>query len=1081
MTDSARSVPSVTPERVTPERVNPKRSVVWRYGFAPLAVAAALLLRGALEPWLDDRLPFVLLYGAVATAVWFGGPGPGLLAAGLGFAVHAVVFMPGEWVAARWGTQHAVTLASYAFSTGLIIAFGRVLGRSRRDCDAAIAQRVAAEKAADAERRRLEITLGAIGDGVLVCDTDGLVRSINPVAERMTGWNQSEARGRSVTEVFDIVHESTGATVENPALRALQEGAIVELAGHTVLRRRGLAPLAIEDSAAPIIDDEGRSIGAVLVFHDAQVQRSNERRLTQAHDALYVVIQALPLAVVVLDGPERRVRLWNGAAERMFGRDAGDAIGRPLAGVPPELAEAHGRLLRRIEEGGVLQEVQTTLQRNDGRRVEVRMSAAPLLDGEGRVTGSLLLLSDLTERLRIEASLRQSDATLRAFFDNAPAGIGVVEITEDDDILHLQDNPVSCRIFGVAPGGTSMRRASELGVGRGVIDLWLFHYRQSAALGQPISFEYSHPSDGEMLRYRATVCAIDDGSAGAARGGHVAATRFCYMAEDITLRHATASRLLESEAQARLALDIARLGTWSWDVAEDVVHADARTREIIGLPEASRAPTFRLADMVRRIHDGDWARVEASLGAAVRPESDGRYAEEFRFVAAPGEPARWVLAHGQALYDTDEPVRRVGRVLGSLLDITERKRSEEAMAEADRRKDEFIATLAHELRNPLAPLRNGVHLLRMLVGQEGADGAPKLPAAERPLAIMERQIAHMVRLIDDLLDVARVSGGKLELQRHRIDIADAVRDAVETSQPLIEAAGHRLTVVLPTEPIHVDADVTRLCQVIANLLNNAAKYTPEGGQVRLSVQPSGADGVEVCVEDNGRGIAPDMLPEIFQMFAQVDRSLDRSRGGLGIGLAIARRLVQMHGGDLFAASAGLGQGSSFVVRLPRAHVMAGPAATPEPQGTQLLVADAAGHLRASCRVLIADDNVDAADSLNNLVRLMGYATRVARDGHEAFAMAKAEPPDIALLDIGMPGLDGYELARRIRAEPWGRHIRLVAVTGWGQEADRRSSAEAGFDLHWVKPVDPAALDSLVESVAAGRAAGQLGRVDAGAA
>jgi PAS domain S-box-containing protein len=918
--------------------------VVVRYGIAALALLGSLLLRWALDPWLRESTPFVLLYGAVAVAVWCGGTGPALLTAAIGFAASAMLFA-GERFEGAWGMEHWLTLASYAFSAGLVILFGHALHRSRAHAEAETERCRVAEAEVKAERHRLQITLTSIGDGVLVCDTEGRVESLNPIAQSLTGWREDEARGRSLGEVFDIVSESTGLPVENPALRAMADGTIVGLANHTVLRTREGVTIPIEDSASPIVDDDGRLIGAVLVFRDARAQRD-----------------------------------------------------------------------------------------------------------------------DLRERLRVEASLRQSEATLRAFFDNAPAALGLVELTDDGDILHLNDNPVTCRIFGVDPGQTAGRRASELGASAELITLWRTHYLQSAALKQPIAFEYPHELRGELLRFRATVCCIGDDAADAP-AANAQPLRFSYMTEDITQRHATANRLVESEAQARLALDIARLGTWSWDVASDVVRADDRTREIVGLPDAASAPTFRLADVVGRVHRGDWSRVEASLSVAVHPDSDGRYAEEFRFTTDTDGSPRWVLAHGQALYDPDDPVRSVSRVLGSLLDITERKLAEVGLAESVRHKDEFLATLAHELRNPLAPLRNGVHLLRILVGQNGADGQP--PAAAKPLAIMERQIGHMVRLIDDLLDLARVSGGKLELQRHRIDIADPVREAIETSQSLIQGAGHRLAVALPTEPVYVDADVTRLCQVIANLLNNAAKYTPEGGRIRVGVQTAEPGWVEVVVEDNGRGLAPEMLTQIFQMFAQVDRQFGRSAGGLGIGLAIARRLVQMHGGELRAASAGLGQGSRFTLRLPRAAEGLGAPVARQP----VVVEDQPARSRAGCRVLIADDNLDAADSLNTLLGQMACVTRVASDGAEALRLAESMQPDIALLDIGMPGLDGHQVARRIRAEAWGRHIKLVAVTGWGQQADRAASAEAGFDLHWVKPVDPKLLDALIESVSSALAEG----------
>jgi signal transduction histidine kinase len=380
------------------------------------------------------------------------------------------------------------------------------------------------------------------------------------------------------------------------------------------------------------------------------------------------------------------------------------------------------------------------------------------------------------------------------------------------------------------------------------------------------------------------------------------------------------------------------------------------------------------------------------------------------------------------------------------LELELQKRAEQ-LAEADRRKDAFLATLAHELRNPLAPLRNGFHILRLAGGDQATAG--------QVLGMMERQLGQMVHLIDDLLDVSRITRGKLRLRRERVDLAAVVQAAVEASRPLIEAPAHRFEVVLPPGPVWLDADPTRLAQVLSNLLTNAAKYTKAGGSIRLAAWRQGRE-VVVSVKDTGIGIAPEHLPRLFEMFSQVESALDRSQGGLGIGLSLVRGLVGMHGGFVEAHSEGVGKGSEFLVRLPvatgtvapDAGVAGGEAATP----------------RRARRVLVADDNPDTGDSLAMMLRLGGHEVHTARDGQEAVAAAAWFRPDVALLDIGMPRLNGYEAARSIREHPGGGQVVLVAVTGWGQEEDRRRAAEAGFDHHLTKPADPADLERLLASL-----------------
>ena len=392
---------------------------------------------------------------------------------------------------------------------------------------------------------------------------------------------------------------------------------------------------------------------------------------------------------------------------------------------------------------------------------------------------------------------------------------------------------------------------------------------------------------------------------------------------------------------------------------------------------------------------------------------------------------------------TDDEIGQLVDAFNGLL--AEAGRRAEALREADRRKDEFLATLAHELRNPLAPLRNALQILRM------AENDPAMTRKARDM--MERQLQHMVRLVDDLLDVSRITTGKLAIRKSVIDLQAVVRDAVETARPFIESRRQALEVQVPAEHISVEGDRTRLAQVVGNLLHNAAKYTEPGGHLSIRLERTERDAL-IHVRDDGIGLAPQSLISIFDMFVQVDRSLERAQAGLGVGLSLARQLVNLHGGTIEARSDGVGQGSEFVVQLPLAG---GPL-----QAADALAAEAEARI-PSRRILLADDNVDFANSLAALLSAQGHVVRVAHDGAEALNTAARFNPDFAFLDIGMPKVHGYEVARRFREQAGLSDCVLVAVTGWGQEDDRRRAREAGFDRHLVKPVDPDDIEAILKS------------------
>jgi signal transduction histidine kinase/ActR/RegA family two-component response regulator len=409
----------------------------------------------------------------------------------------------------------------------------------------------------------------------------------------------------------------------------------------------------------------------------------------------------------------------------------------------------------------------------------------------------------------------------------------------------------------------------------------------------------------------------------------------------------------------------------------------------------------------------------------------------------------WAIAHDDCRKFDAEDMRQLvslGRFASAAYQVWA---AIDALEDADRRKTEFLAMLAHELRNPLAPISNAVEILR----RSGGDEQKVRPVTE----MMQRQVGQMARLIDDLLDVSRISRGKIKLRREPGELASVIHHAVEAARPAIEHAQQELTVTLSSPPLYLDADPVRLAEIVGNLLNNASKFTVRGGRIRLTVEQDGGEAI-IRVWDSGIGIASDKLPHIFDVFMQVDTSLDRPQGGLGLGLTLVKSLVELHGGTVQAYSAGIGQGSEFVVRLP--IMVRTPAQAPsKPAASESAIA-------TPRRILVVDDNRDSAESLATLLKLSGNETHTAFDGDEALERAAAVRPDVVLLDIGLPKMNGYEAARRIRQQPWGKSMVLVALTGWAHDEDRQKTRQAGFNAHLVKPVDLAAIRKLLAASAA---------------
>ncbi len=1011
-----------------------------RYGVVPLAVAAAMLLRWPLWDVLRGDLAYLFLWPVVIACAWYGGLGPGLLATALS-ATAATYFLLEPRFSLGIATPADLLGLLVFVSVNVAVSFlCEKLHRGRRR-----AERRAEEVAR--ERERLRVSLTSIGDAVISVDGQGRVAFMNPTAETLTGWGQGDAEGRPLDDVFRIVNEQTRRPVENPATRVLQEGVVVGLANHTVLIARDGKERPIDDSAAPIRGEKGRVVGCVLVFRDIterrQLERENASRLLDAR-LLASIVESSEDAIISksLDGI---IQTWNAAAERMFGYAAGQAVGRHVSLIIPadRLAE-EDRIIASLKAGRRIEHFETVRLRSDGQPVLVSLTISPVKDEAGRVIGASKIARDITaqrqaeereRRLLVEAA--EANAKFRAFFDQ---GILFAGIMDAGGIL-LEANRLAWEGYGYARGqgigkpfweGPWWTPSPAL-VGR------VREACAQAAAGQTYRGEWPYfVADGSERVVDAILLPVKDE---AGRVVFLAGTGI-----DITDRkRAEAERqkfvtLVENSTDFIGMCDVEGVPFF-------VNRAGLRMVGLDGIEQARRTPVrdFFFPEDQHRIMD--------EFFPSVLKKGHGETEVKFRHFQT-GE-ARWMAY--KVLTLTDAAGQPVAFATVSQ-DVTERRRMEDELrqlaanlSDADRRKDEFLATLAHELRNPLAPIRNALQIMQL---------SPDPEVHEQSRSLMQRQLDQIVRLVDDLLDVSRISTGKLVLRKERVELRSVVNGAVETSRPLIERMGHRLTVTLPEQKLTVDADPTRLGQVFCNLLNNAAKYSDRGGHVRLTAERQGGD-VLVSVNDTGVGIAADHLPGIFQMFSQVEGTLERSQDGLGIGLTLVKRLVELHGGRIEARSEGPGKGSEFVVRLPLVAEASGPlapAATGEPPAPE-----------SSLRILIVDDNRDSADSLGMLLRIMGNDIRTAYDGQQGVDLAGEFRPDVLLLDIGLPKLNGFEACRRIREQPWGQRMTVIAVTGWGQDGDRQRTHEAGFDYHMVKPVDPQAVMKLLAGLQAVKA------------
>lgn len=757
------------------------------------------------------------------------------------------------------------------------------------------------------QKELLKTTLESIGDAVVSTDDEGRVSGLNAMAETLTGWTAAEAHGLPLSQVFQIVNETTRRPVENPASRALRFGTVIGLANHTILISRDGAEHPIDDSAAPIRTETGEVVGCVLVFRDISERKKEELQLNQQNERYEALVTATSQIVWTTD-PEGRIVADN-----------------------------------------------QTWREFTGQTMEEWM------------------------------------------------GLGWLHALHPDDRQRIADE-----------WKQALRDRSS--------------YRSEYRLKTPNNgYRWTSVSAVPVLNADGTI------------------REWVGMNADISHQKFATDLLLASRDRLDFALAAADLGQWELDLSDGSASRTLRHDQIFGYD--TLLPTWNYQDFLRHVVPADRARVSEQFDKAVA--TGGLWNIECRICTARDEE-RWIWTKGMVQQDESGAVARMIGIVG---DMTERKNDGEnlrrfaaELSEADRRKDEFLATLAHELRNPLAPIRNAAQLLTIT-----ASGNEKVRSAA---TVIVKQLMQLGRLVDELLDVSRISRGKIDLRTAHIDLASVVQPSVEVSLALFPDRRDELTVKMPSERLEILADTTRLEQVIVNLLNNAFKFSDKGGSITLSVETEAKQAV-IRIRDNGIGIDPSEITQIFGLFVQVDTSLERSVSGLGLGLTLVDRIVQLHGGTTEAFSEGLGRGSEFVVRLP---------IVPSPEPTRLPQDEMPTSLDR-LRILVVDDNEDSANTMAMLLQHVGNETFTAFDGISALEAAERIKPDLAILDIGLPGLNGYEVAKRIRATEWGRAMKLMALTGWGQEEHRARSADAGFDAHLVKPVEFAELRKVVAMLA----------------
>lgn len=875
-----------------------------------------------------------------------------------------------------------------------------------------------AERQLSEERYRRLVE--AAHDGIGEIDLDGRLVYVNDRMAAMLGYAPEDMIGRMATDfAFEADHKAAREQMEQRTRGARRSF-------EWRFRHRDGSEVWTLAGAAPLFDHDGRHVGSVGIFSELTARRAAVERLRMSEERFRTSVESLLDCFAIFSTirgaggrvVDFRVEYVNDAVCKANATTREALVGQTLLGLRP-MHRSSGlfNAYREVVETGVplSREMEFFEVVRDGVRVGRWINVRANRLGDGFVAA----WEDVTERKRLETSFRElADAAPAILWETEPAGSctflsrGWTEYTgqETDDALgygwsefvHPDDLGPVQRAFAAASAEWAECKVECR------IKVRDDAYRWVLAACRP-----RFDRKGSFLGYAGSIVDIDE-----------------HKRADVRLR--------ESEERMRIAAEVARVGTFEWNIRTDVNVWTPELEAIYGLPRGGFGGSYE--DWRACIHPGDIEEAERRVEESFQT---GLFEAEWRIVWPDGS-IRWIESRGWVFHDdAGEPLR----MIGVNFDITDRKRADEALREASERKDAFLAVLAHELRNPLGPVRNAAVILSR-VGQDD-------DIARQATQVIERQVSHMARLTDDLLDVSRIARGQVRLRTEPVNLCEIVWQTTEDYRQTLEVgSGLALELNIPGHPVWANADPVRLAQAIGNLLHNAGKFTNAGGRVRVGLREQ--DGTaSIAVSDDGRGISGEMLERLFEPFSQADDSLDRSAGGLGLGLALVKGLIDLHKGSVTAHSAGLGHGSTFTLTLP---------VRPAPAKTRPAPTPGAEKQRG-LDILIIEDNVDAAASLQTLLVLDGHRVVVAADGASGIEAAERARPSVILCDIGLPGgMDGCEVARRLRADPAFREVTLVAVTGYGQEDDRQRSADAGFDLHMLKPLDLARLSGLLASV-----------------
>jgi PAS domain S-box-containing protein len=900
------------------------------------------------------------------------------------------------------------------------------LQQKAKALEAEIKYRKEIEQALSLRERELADFFENASEGLHKVAPDGRILWANRAELNLLGYEADEYVGRHIAEFYvdqeliaDILERlSQGEALHNqPARLRCKDGSIRDVL-----------------ISSNVCMQEGR-----FAYTRCFTRDITELKRAERDRAMLAAIVDSSDDAIVSKGLDGIIRSWNAGAQRIFGYAPDEVIGRPITTIiPPERIEEETEILNRLRRGERVDHFETVRLAKNGRPVDISLTISPVRDGEGRVIGASKIARDISERKHAAAALSESEARFQKLTELLPVGVYTCE-APSGRITYF--NQKAAELWGRTPDlgqpheryCGSLRILTPSGARVKHDECPMALALQNGAVFRNHEAVIEHP-DGSQITALVNIEPVRDSA-----GNIIGAINVFH---DVTALKQAETALRNEKENLQTLLETLPIAVFR---AEDPscrrISGNRTAADLLRMPiGANLSKTAPLDEQPHhfqvRVNGEELTPDQLPIQRAARGEAV--FAEAVEFLFHDGTTVH-ALVSAKPLFDGE------GRPRGAvacMLDVSELKRAELSLLEADRRKDEFLATLAHELRNPLAPIRNGMELLRI----SEADAA----LAGEIHGIMERQMEHLTRLVDDLLDVSRITHNRIELRKRRVDLAEVIQSALEASRPLIDEAGHELTISLPADPVQLEADPTRLAQVFANLLNNSAKYTEPGGRISLQAQVQGTE-VVVIVEDNGVGISCEALAYVFDMFRQADGALERSRGGLGIGLTLARRLIELHGGTINAQSEGVGKGSAFIVRLPIAAET----------GMEQTRLDTKPSPMTQLRILLVDDNRDSVFTLSSVLRIKGNEIRTAYDGLEAIEVAGEFRPDVILMDIGMPKLNGYEATRRIRQTEWGKDMFIIALSGWGQSDDLQKSADAGCSAHLTKPLDFTVLESLL--------------------